>query len=92
MPQGNKIAGAVWFAVLLNLKHIYLYIAPAYFVFLLRTYCMTRGSLCTHAQTLTQHQYAASGGLLFGRLIGLGAVVGLVFLASFGPFIYMVEI
>ncbi|KAI5961014.1 ALG8 [Candida pseudojiufengensis] len=29
-----------WFAVLLCFKHIYLYLAPAVFVFLLRTYCL----------------------------------------------------
>ena len=33
------IEGALWFATLLNLKHIYLYLAPAYFVFLLRNFC-----------------------------------------------------
>ena len=33
------LEGSFWFAVLLNFKHIFLYIAPAYFVFLLRSYC-----------------------------------------------------
>ena len=33
--------GGFWFAVLLNLKHIYMYVAPAYFVYLLRSYCFT---------------------------------------------------
>ena len=37
--QGQTLEGSFWFAVLLNFKHIFLYIAPAYFVFLLRTYC-----------------------------------------------------
>jgi len=32
----------VWFAALLNLKHIYLYVAPAYGVYLLRNYCFTQ--------------------------------------------------
>ncbi|KAK2726179.1 hypothetical protein QYM36_000581 [Artemia franciscana] len=39
--QGNFLASAFWFAVLLNFKHIYLYVAPAYFVFLLVAYCGT---------------------------------------------------
>ena len=39
MFQGHTLEGSFWFAVLLNFKHIFLYIAPAYFVFLLRTYC-----------------------------------------------------
>ena len=37
--QGMILEGSFWFAVLLNFKHIFLYIAPAYFVFLLRSYC-----------------------------------------------------
>ncbi|KDQ21075.1 glycosyltransferase family 57 protein [Botryobasidium botryosum FD-172 SS1] len=37
---GNKLACGVLFAILLNFKHIYMYLAPAYFVYLLRSYCM----------------------------------------------------
>jgi alpha-1,3-glucosyltransferase len=32
-------SGAILFAFLLNLKHLYLYVAPAFFVYLLRTHC-----------------------------------------------------
>nr|CAG4635478.1 EOG090X06YP [Artemia franciscana] len=39
--SGNFLASAFWFAVLLNFKHIYLYVAPAYFVFLVVAYCGT---------------------------------------------------
>ncbi|KAH6915020.1 glucosyltransferase [Coprinopsis sp. MPI-PUGE-AT-0042] len=39
--NGNKLASGILFAVLLNFKHIYMYIAPAYFVYLLRSYCLT---------------------------------------------------
>ncbi|KAI0638289.1 glucosyltransferase [Trametes polyzona] len=42
----RKLASGFLFAVLLNFKHIYLYIAPAYFVYLLRSYCLSpTGSL-----------------------------------------------
>ena len=39
LSQGCALEGSFWFAVLLNFKHIFLYIAPAYFIFLLRSYC-----------------------------------------------------
>ncbi|KAI0049641.1 glycosyltransferase family 57 protein [Auriscalpium vulgare] len=39
--NGNKLASGFLFAVLLNFKHIYMYLAPAYFVYLLRAYCMS---------------------------------------------------
>jgi len=32
----------MWFAALLNLKYIYLYVAPAYAIFLLRDCCFIR--------------------------------------------------
>ncbi|CAH0397450.1 unnamed protein product [Chilo suppressalis] len=41
MIKGNNIQSALWFAVLLNFKHIYLYVAPVYVVYLLRAYCFT---------------------------------------------------
>lgn len=42
MEQSQHLQGAVLFSILLNLKHIYLYVAPAYGVFLLRSYCFTQ--------------------------------------------------
>ncbi|KDQ64881.1 glycosyltransferase family 57 protein [Jaapia argillacea MUCL 33604] len=39
--EGNKLASGFLFAVLLNFKHIYMYLAPAYFVYLLRSFCMS---------------------------------------------------
>ncbi|KAL6046572.1 glycosyl transferase, partial [Balamuthia mandrillaris] len=37
--KGQVLWGAAYFAMLLNLKHIYMYMAPVYFVYLLRNYC-----------------------------------------------------
>lgn len=42
VEQSRHLQGALLFTVLLNLKHIYLYVAPAYGVYLLRSYCFTR--------------------------------------------------
>ncbi|KAK0230814.1 glycosyltransferase family 57 protein [Armillaria fumosa] len=39
--NGNRLASGVLFAVLLNFKHIYMYLAPAYFVYLLGSYCFS---------------------------------------------------
>ncbi|XP_062949353.1 probable dolichyl pyrophosphate Glc1Man9GlcNAc2 alpha-1,3-glucosyltransferase isoform X5 [Cynocephalus volans] len=39
--QKRHMEGAFLFAVLLHFKHIYLYVAPAYGVYLLRSYCFT---------------------------------------------------
>ncbi|KAF8592684.1 glycosyltransferase family 57 protein [Ramaria rubella] len=39
--EGNKLLCGLLFAILLNFKHIYMYMAPAYFIYLLRSYCMT---------------------------------------------------
>lgn len=72
-----------WFSVLLCFKHIYLYLAPAVFVFLLRAYCLnlaydTKRSFLHNAVRLVR----------WLNLIKLGAVVIAVFSVAFGPFIY----
>lgn len=41
LKKGNVLKGAAWFSVLLNLKHIYIYVAPAYIVWLLK-WCLKR--------------------------------------------------
>ncbi|KAG1140253.1 hypothetical protein G6F37_009459 [Rhizopus arrhizus] len=37
--RNNLLLSGILFAILLNFKHIYLYMAPAYFVYLLKAYC-----------------------------------------------------
>lgn len=68
--QGNHLASGALFAILLNFKHIYVYLALPYFIFLLRAYCFPPS-----ATTLD-----------FVRLSKLGAVVLAIFAVSFGPF------
>lgn len=72
MMQSNHLESAFWFCVVLNLKHIYLYCAPVYFVYLLRSYVMQ----------------ADSWWKALSRLLGLGAIVIGVFALSFGPWFY----
>lgn len=76
--QGENLRAALWFSILLNLKHIYLYIAPAYFVYFLRSYCIETGrSRCN-----TIH---------WTRLFKLAFIVITVCAVSFGPFIGQIE-
>ncbi|XP_012230753.1 dolichyl pyrophosphate Glc1Man9GlcNAc2 alpha-1,3-glucosyltransferase [Linepithema humile] len=42
--QVSVLQGAMWFAILLNLKHLYLYVAPAYIAWLLKSYCLNNGN------------------------------------------------
>uniref|UniRef100_A0A3Q2QCH8 Alpha-1,3-glucosyltransferase n=1 Tax=Fundulus heteroclitus TaxID=8078 RepID=A0A3Q2QCH8_FUNHE len=76
--QGQHLQGALLFAVLLHLKHIYLYVAPAYGIFLLRSYCFTR-----------DHRDGAIRWSSFSplRLLALGGIVTSVSALSLGPFI-----
>lgn len=77
--QGQCLAAAFWFAVLLNLKHIFAYIAPAYVIYLLRNYCFLKNGVYG-SKAWWYHA--------FNRATKLGIVVLAVFLASFGPFIF----
>lgn len=73
----TTLASGLLFAALLCFKHIYLYLAPAYFVYLLRAYCLGPRSIF-HIQ--------------FVNALKLGAGVITVFAAALGPFIYWGQI
>ncbi|XP_067889456.1 probable dolichyl pyrophosphate Glc1Man9GlcNAc2 alpha-1,3-glucosyltransferase isoform X2 [Heterodontus francisci] len=45
MFQGRHLESALLFAILMNFKHIFLYVAPAYGIYLLRSYCFTDNKL-----------------------------------------------
>lgn len=88
LSEGRALEGSFWFAVLLNFKHIFLYIAPAYFIFLLRSYCFQPS-----ATEKKEKQLRIFGVNIWDfsplKLMRLGVVVVLVFSLSFGPFIAM---
>lgn len=69
--QSTMLYGGMLFAALLCLKHIYLYLAPAYFVYLGRAYCLDPKSITN---------------IRFSNIIKLGVGVLSVFAAALGPF------
>ena len=76
MIDGQIYWSAFWFAVLLNFKHIYLYMAPAYFVFLLVEHCV-----------VIDRNNLLRSKINFISLATLATIVLAVFGVSFGPFI-----
>ncbi|KAK9470946.1 glycosyl transferase [Dipodascopsis tothii] len=73
LREGRLVAGGGAFAVLLCFKHIFLYLAPAYFAYLLRT-VVVRSVVPPEVD--------------WRRTAALGAVVVGVFAAAFAPFAY----
>ncbi|XP_030751587.1 probable dolichyl pyrophosphate Glc1Man9GlcNAc2 alpha-1,3-glucosyltransferase isoform X2 [Sitophilus oryzae] len=67
---------AFWFTFLLNMKHIYIYLAPAYFIYLLRHYCLP---VSISTKTLFTKK-------VLKNFHKLASIVISVFVASFGPF------
>ena len=75
--DSGLLASGVLFAALLCLKHIYLYLAPAYFVYLLRAYCLGPRSVYD---------------VKVISCIKLGLGIGIVATSAFGPFVYYEQI
>lgn len=71
--DSGLLYSGILFAVLLCFKHIYLYLAPAYFVYLLRAYCLSRNNVF-------QPQITHS--------LKLGVSLAVIFGLAFGPFAY----
>lgn len=71
--DSGLLLSGILFAILLCFKHIYLYLAPAYFVYLLRVYCLSRTNIF-RPQVL--------------NIIKLGLGIVTVFAIAFGPFVY----
>ena len=69
--QSTMLYSGILFATLLCFKHIYLYLAPAYFVYLLRGYCLSPKSIFR---------------IRFANCVKLGASLAAVFGTAFGPF------
>jgi hypothetical protein len=72
--NSTLLLSGLLFAILLCFKHIYLYLAPAYFVYLLRAYCVG------------QQQAFPYFNIRFFNCVKLGAGIITIFASAFGPF------
>ncbi|KAI8988011.1 glucosyltransferase [Mycotypha africana] len=77
--RNHLLCSGILFAILLNFKHIYLYVAPAYFVYLLKAYCFVKDAKDPNGK---QRKFSVK------RFFMLGGSVIAVFVLSFGPFLY----
>lgn len=75
--QGNRLISGILFAALLNFKHIFLYMAPAYFVYLLKAHCFINVSEESAPPTFSPKNFLILGGSVAG-----------VFVVSLGPFLH----
>lgn len=69
--RSTLLLSGLSFAALLCMKHIYLYLAPAYFVYLLRVYCLSPKSIFR---------------IQFLNCLKLGVGIAAIFGTAFGPF------
>lgn len=79
MMQHKYEESAFWFAILLNFKHIFLYLTPVYAVFLLRSHCFTQSN------TDGSVRWRSFSIKRFLCLCSIGALVAAV---AYGPFIW----
>ncbi|KAI8876071.1 glycosyltransferase family 57 protein [Backusella circina FSU 941] len=73
----NLLGSGALFAILLNFKHIYLYMAPAYFVYLLKTYCFVRYQFSLLRLIILGSTVIFIFGISLGPFIALGQLPAL---------------
>jgi alpha-1,3-glucosyltransferase len=82
LEEQRYVLSGVLFAVLLNMKHLFAYLAPIYFIFLLKHYVLPDSSSNSSSSS-------SSWALALVRLAVLGGAVLAVCGVSFGPFVAM---
>lgn len=79
----------LYFSILLCFKHIYLYFAPAVFIFLLRAHCLNFERAPNFKNLLTVGFWKKLFYIVQWRnLFSLSSIVLSVFAIAFGPFVY----
>ena len=98
LTQGHALVGGALFAALLMFKHLFLSLAPAYFVHLLGHYCCctstsTKKTTAATAWSIPLPDSKDGGRLRFLplRFLALGAAVLAVFAAAFVPFLLVAD-
>mmetsp|Transcript_37740 Transcript_37740/g.108790 ORF Transcript_37740/g.108790 Transcript_37740/m.108790 type:complete len:567 (+) Transcript_37740:1-1701(+) len=79
--EGRDAPAALLFACLLMLKHIFAYIVPVYFVYLLRHHCWPARGAGEHVAA----SWLPTGGFKLGAFLQLAAAALAVLAAAFGP-------
>ena len=72
--DSTRLLSCILFAALLCFKHIFLYLAPAYAIYIFRIYCL---------------QYSSHYQIRFKNCFRLGIALTIIFALAFGPFMYM---
>eukprot|EP00823_Brevimastigomonas_motovehiculus_P002683 TRINITY_DN1617_c2_g2_i1.p1 TRINITY_DN1617_c2_g2~~TRINITY_DN1617_c2_g2_i1.p1 ORF type:complete len:648 (+),score=96.16 TRINITY_DN1617_c2_g2_i1:25-1968(+) len=85
--KGDDLMGAMLFAILLNLKHIFLYVAPPFGIYLLCHYCFVSEPAFQTWDEFEENANNAKRYFHWGRFFRLSFVVLMVFTVSFGPFV-----
>lgn len=89
LVRGRQLAAAALFAVLLNLKHLFLFAAPFFFSHLLAAHVLRRPApriAAAAAESAGAANCAGGGRGAVARFAALAALVLAVFGVSFGPF------
>ena len=89
LTQGQLAICALFFAILLNFKHIFVYLAPPFIVYLFRVHCFTSKGKYAAPRAYDTLSNENVGGFQAHRLVQLALIVGGTCLVSFGPFVVL---